>query len=62
MGGAVPVGFGVRVDRWERAATPPGDELINEPSFVTNHAATLPAPPAAVWPWLTQVGWHRVGR
>jgi hypothetical protein len=45
----------------ERAATLPGDELINEPSFVTNHAATLPAPPAAVWPWLTQVGWHRGG-
>jgi hypothetical protein len=28
---------------------------------VTNHAATLPAPPQQVWPWLTQVGWHRAG-
>jgi hypothetical protein len=25
------------------------------------HAATLPAPPDEVWPWLVQVGWHRGG-
>jgi hypothetical protein len=29
--------------------------------LVTTHAATLPAPPAEVWPWLTQMGWHRGG-
>ena len=45
----------------ERRRTLPGDELIEAPSFVTNHAATLPAPPEEVWPWLTQVGWHRGG-
>ena len=45
----------------ERAATLPGDELIVRPSLVTNHAATLSAPPEQVWPWLTQVGWHRGG-
>ena len=45
----------------ERAARLPGDELIDRPSLVTNHAATLSAPPQEVWPWLTQVGWHRGG-
>jgi hypothetical protein len=45
----------------ERARRLPGDELIDAPSFVTNHAATLDAPPGQVWPWMTQVGWHRGG-
>lgn len=45
----------------ERARTLPGDELIARPTLVTNHAATLPAPPEEVWPWMTQVGWHRGG-
>ena len=45
----------------ERAARLPGDELIDRPSLVTNHAATLSASPDEVWPWLTQVGWHRGG-
>jgi hypothetical protein len=35
--------------------------LINRPTLVTNHAAHLPAPPQDVWPWLTQMGWHRGG-
>lgn len=45
----------------ERRRVLPGDELIAEPSLVTHHATTLPAPPDEVWPWLTQVGWHRGG-
>lgn len=45
----------------ERQRTLPGDDLITRPSLVTNHAATLDAPPEQVWPWLTQVGWHRGG-
>ncbi len=45
----------------ERARRLPGDELVETPSFVTHHAATLGAPPMEVWPWLTQVGWHRAG-
>lgn len=45
----------------ERRQRLPGDELIETPTFVTNHAATLGAPPDQVWPWLTQVGWHRAG-
>jgi len=45
----------------ERRCVLPGDELIDGPTLVTNHAATLPAPPEQVWPWMTQVGWHRAG-
>jgi hypothetical protein len=45
----------------ERARSLPGDDLIEAPTLVTNHAATLGAPPIEVWPWLTQVGWHRAG-
>jgi hypothetical protein len=45
----------------ERARVLPGDELVADASFITNHAATLNAPPEEVWPWLTQVGWHRGG-
>lgn len=45
----------------ERDLRLPGDDLIEQPTFVTNHGATLPAPPDQVWPWLAQVGWHRGG-
>jgi hypothetical protein len=47
--------------RAERSRALPGDELIDRPSFVTNHAAHLPAAPVELWPWLTQMGWHRGG-
>lgn len=47
--------------REERRCPLPGDEQVPHPTFVTNHAATLPAPPDQVWPWLTQVGWHLGG-
>ncbi len=45
----------------ERATALPGDELVGRPHFVTDHATTIDAPPARVWPWLVQVGWHRGG-
>jgi hypothetical protein len=45
----------------ERRRALPGDSSIDSPAFVTNHAATLDAPPEQVWPWMTQVGWHRAG-
>jgi hypothetical protein len=32
----------------ERRSKLPGDQLIDRPSLVTNHAATLPAPPEQV--------------
>ena len=47
--------------RQERLRPLPGDWLVQRPQTVSNHAATLPAPPEEVWPWLMQVGWHRGG-
>jgi hypothetical protein len=38
-----------------------GDDVVPVPSIVTDHAITLDASPDRVWPWLTQVGWHRAG-
>jgi hypothetical protein len=29
--------------------------------MLTDHAITVDEPPAAVWPWLTQMGWHLGG-
>lgn len=43
----------------ERHRRFPGDELTADPMAVTTHATTIDAPPAHVWPWLLQMGWHR---
>ena len=45
----------------ERAAHRPGDEVVERPHFVTDHAVTIDASPAEIWPWLVQMGWHRAG-
>jgi hypothetical protein len=47
--------------RVERKRRLPGDELVDHPTVVTNHAITIAAPPDQVWPWLAQMGWHRGG-
>jgi hypothetical protein len=39
----------------------PGDELLANATAWTTHAITIGAPPAAVWPWLVQLGWGRAG-
>lgn len=45
----------------ERAMTLPGDDIVVEPTVVTNHAITITADPSVVWPWLVQMGWGRAG-
>ena len=47
--------------RAERRMALPGDGAVRHPHAVTDHAITIGAPPEAVWPWLTQMGWHRGG-
>jgi hypothetical protein len=47
--------------RAERRTALPGDGTVRHPHAVTDHAITIGAPPEAVWPWLTQMGWHRGG-
>lgn len=39
----------------------PGDDLVPEPDYVANHAVTIDAPAASVWPWLVQIGYNRAG-
>lgn len=41
--------------------TYPGDELVASPRWQWAHAAVVDAPPAAVWPWMAQVGANRAG-
>ncbi|MGE5227045.1 MAG: hypothetical protein ACM3OO_09240 [Planctomycetaceae bacterium] len=45
----------------ERRRRLPSDDLVDDPSIVTNHAITIAARAEDVWPWLAQVGWHRGG-
>ncbi len=45
----------------EVAAAMPGDELVPVSHFTATRAVTINATPAAVWPWLLQVGYLRAG-
>jgi hypothetical protein len=45
----------------EMARELPGDELLAEAGIVSTRAITIGAPPAAVWPWLVQMGSGRGG-
>jgi hypothetical protein len=47
--------------RDERRRVLPGDDVVPHPQMITNHSITIDAPPDAVWPWLTQMGWHLGG-
>jgi hypothetical protein len=39
----------------------PGDDLLANPDIIATRAITIDAPPAAVWPWLVQMGSGRGG-
>ncbi|MEU7143950.1 SRPBCC family protein [Nocardia sp. NPDC046473] len=43
------------------AAAMPGDELLTEPDIIATRAITIAATPAAIWPWLVQLGPGRGG-
>ena len=39
----------------------PGDRLVTLPSYETTLGVTIDATPAAIWPWLVQMGYRRGG-
>jgi hypothetical protein len=45
----------------ERRLELPGDALVPRPAWRYDHAITIRAPRAAVWPWLAQLGQGRGG-
>jgi hypothetical protein len=45
----------------EVTSTMPGDAMLPDAQFVTTRSITIGAEPAAVWPWLVQVGCGRAG-
>jgi uncharacterized protein YndB with AHSA1/START domain len=45
----------------EHAIALPGDRPDRNPALEIQHAVTIDAPPAAVWPWLVQLGQDRAG-
>jgi len=47
--------------RQERDSSLPGDDLAPDADHVTTRAVTIDAPPAAIWPWLVQMGQDRAG-
>jgi hypothetical protein len=53
------LGWGATPD--ERDARLPGDDIVATPRNLWTRAVTIAAPPAAVWPWLAQIGQGRGG-
>jgi hypothetical protein len=45
----------------EVAGAMPGDAIVSDSGFTATRAITIDAPPAAVWPWLVQLGYGRAG-
>lgn len=45
----------------EAARSLPGDELVADAKIGWTHAVTISARPAAIWPWLMQMGCRRAG-
>jgi hypothetical protein len=55
------VSAGVRATGAERSTSRPGDDLVVPADVVMDRAFTVEAAPAAVWPWLVQLGKRRAG-
>jgi hypothetical protein len=69
IGTTAGIGIGRTVRSWRTWGIDPleakkplaGDELIPVPSAIETRSITIDAPPAAVWPWLVQMGFDRGG-
>lgn len=65
-GSARPLSASPRSHRWgatdaELWRVLPGDDLLLHPRLDMTHAVSIDAPPAAVWPWIAQIGQGRGG-
>lgn len=49
------------LDPDEGMSSLPGDDLVPDAPLVETRGITIDAPPAAVWPWLVQMGYGRGG-
>ena len=49
------------LDPEEATRVLPGDDLLPDAPLVETRGITIEAPPAAVWPWLVQMGYGRGG-
>ena len=49
------------LDPEESTRALPGDDLVPDAPLVETRGITIEAPPAAVWPWLVQMGYGRGG-
>jgi hypothetical protein len=49
------------IDPLETDKPLPGDDLIADPTASDTRGLEIAAPPEAVWPWLTQMGYGRAG-
>ena len=65
---AAAYGYAVRpwwrswgVDSAASEASFPGDDLVADATAVDTRTIEIAAPPAAVWPWLVQMGYGRAG-
>ncbi len=44
-----------------RAASYPGDDIVNNPILCLTYSIDIAVEPSRIWPWLVQVGYHRGG-
>jgi hypothetical protein len=49
------------VDAADAVRVLPGDDLVADAGIVDTRSLVIDAPPAAVWPWLAQLGYERGG-
>ena len=39
----------------------PGDDILEQPTFIATRAVSIKASPAEIWPWIIQIGYQRAG-
>ena len=49
------------IDASDAVRVMPGDDLVADAGIVDTRSLVIDAPPAAVWPWLAQLGYERGG-